>query len=374
MLITTLFGYFFFKSNYTAHYLYGERTDLLICVNAARRLWQGQEVYPLAALWAHTKPPFATLLFIPLGFLNEQVLVALWDLLNLSVVFALGATFSRELKKSFSTLDAWYSTLVAVFLITNFWGYELRFGQYNLLGLGLLWMAGRYRSAKWSGPLFWTAFFLKPSNLLLLPWILHERKNFKVFVLSSLTALAIYCLTYAAFFGPSQIISDHLQWLKFMKVAIDRYLMREVNYGLPLFIGYLTLDSWPQHLLLMGTLGFAFYWAKLKKASLHVFGVLAALSIMVSPMTWWATFTLLMPLSLYLIYEALRGLKDGERIRPLGLILVVFLGTQLIFRGFLPAPLSQYPRLANPNLIYLLYVLVETFFSSKRFERTGETL
>jgi len=360
-LLGILFVVFFLKSTLKSHYFH-ERTDLLICTKAATNLWNGLKVYDISQQWAHTKPPFATLAFLPLTFLPESILFLFWDLLNLSLFVGLAKIFSNELKKYYPKLDRFYFFLVAMLSCINFWGYELRFGQYNLLGLAMLWAAGRMQSKNWIGQfvgaaLFWMAFFLKPSNLLLLPWVLNERKCTKIFLKQSLAFLLILSGLYSSLFGLNALWADNMEWLNSMPLATQKYLMRDVNFGFPLFFGYFTMSSIPQHFMLLAGLFLGFFWKRLATNSLEYFGVLSALSLMVSPMTWWATFTLLMPLSTYLLVKAYNHFIGDEKLKGFLYLVIVYLGTQFIFPYSLPGFLRDYPRLANPNWVYLSYIL-----------------
>lgn len=349
-----------FVATYSAHYLYGERTDLLICLNAAKRLLAGQNVYLASDLWAHTKPPFATLLFVPLAFVDAVWVQHLWDLLNVALLGLAAFIFAKQMRDDCGW-DLFYLSLLSCFLILNFWGYELRFGQYNVLTMVMIWWGGTTRRFKSMGTLaFWAAFFIKPSNLLFLPWILKNRDfRLKSFLLESLTVGVVFSLVYGLSFGFKELFEHQMDWLKFMKVANDRYLMREVNFGLPLFFGYLTKQYWPHHLLLLGGLVWGYLWARKEASSFKVFGIVSVLSVMVSPMVWWATFVFFMPLSLWIFVTSIERLRDRQYGRGFAGLFVVLVSTQLIF----PNPLMTFVhRLSNPNIFYLLYLAWDFHF------------
>jgi hypothetical protein len=351
---------FFIHSNYRAHFLYPERTDLLICWNAAQNLWNGNPVYVESDLWAHTKPPFATLMFLPLTKIDFTVLATLWDTLNILLLFVLTFLICFDLQGRFRQSLYW-TTLVGVLSVMNFWGYELRFGQYNVLTLFFVYIAAKSKNSRIQASFFWVAFFLKPSNLLFLPLILKNTK-LRSFVNSSLGVMLFFAVLYSALFGLKALWVDHFAWLDFMKFATKKYLMREVNYGLPTLIGYLTTASWPQHLLLFASLLWGFHLIKKVSHDIYLFGLLAVLSLVVSPMTWWATFTMALPLHIYLLLRAWECIRSHQLVRGVLLLVAVYSATQLIFPNFLPDFIMlNVPRLANPNWVYLAILLYVSF-------------
>ncbi|MBP7843597.1 MAG: DUF2029 domain-containing protein [Proteobacteria bacterium] len=355
--IILVFLVFFIKSIYHSHFLYGERTDLKICWTAAQNLWEGLPVYKEDDLWAHTKPPFGTLLFLPLTKISFHLLANLWDALNIFLLFYLSFQFSYDLKRRFNQPLLW-STLLGVLLVINFWGYELRFGQYNLLTLFMIYMGSKFKDSRYQAPLFWAAFFIKPSNLIFLPWVLKKSKSIKEFFEASAISGVFLSGLYVTLFGWKALWVDHFQWLSFMKFATKKYLMREVNYGLPTLIGYITTSSWPQHLLLIMALFWGMVLVRKVNNDVLLFGLLAVLSLIVSPLTWWATFCIALPLHLYLGLRAWEMIRGRQFFRGIFLLLIIYSATQLIFPNFLPDFIMlNLPRLANPNWIYLMILI-----------------
>ncbi|NCN27730.1 DUF2029 domain-containing protein [bacterium] len=336
--------------------------------NAAKNLQEGKPVYVADDLWQHTKPPLATMLFIPLSLIDKEILWPLWDLMNMALLIFMALALARMAQKTFPKAPALLVSAIGIFAVTNFYLYEFRYGQYNMLTLAMILGAGLIQNRWSSGFLLVAAGFIKPTNILFLPWVLKERKRPISFMLSAGLCTGALLLIYGMCFGFSAVVADHLTWLKFIGESTEKYLYREVNYGIPSAISHYT-NSKALHkaLLLVGLLA-GFFFAKRKLPSLLQLSYAAILSLALSPMTWWANFCILLPVSIWIIASVIEQVRSDKRLNLNSVVdlLIVYSGTQLIFPSYLPDFIMlNTPRVANPIWVYLFYMAKELYRQRK---------
>jgi hypothetical protein len=192
------------------------RIDLFICYQAASRLVHKEPVYRPSDHWIHTKAPLGTLLFVPLTPIRFSDLSHLWDALNLAVWLGAALWFARRFvsgatsERGASSLaddSPWitpgFVAVLGLALSLPYFAIELELGQYNLIGLGIAILACRTRNSYGSAVLSTAMSCLKPTNVLLLPWIVFSRRHKAQLVLGIAATLCVLAALHAVFFNAS---------------------------------------------------------------------------------------------------------------------------------------------------------------------------
>lgn len=314
------------------------RLDIDILRLAGVHLWHGQPVYgPLVQMAENTKPPFLNFLFMILAGVPGPWVWAATDALNIAVYALLLHTMLQRAQANAAKRNRVPVQLalgLALFLMLNSWQRELRFGQYNLMGLALVYACSRLR-APWNGATAALAVLLKPTNVILLPWVFFqtEPKARGRFLSSGIAAVGILALAYGLVFGPSQFVEDHRAWLETARMSYEGHALLAVNLGLPRVLSRLGLPS-PLGGNLYILLGVALAgWAswRWKRAPLTSLGLSALILLVVSPMAWFHNYCILLPWVVALIHA--RTLRTQL---SLG---VLFLTTTILYsQALLPHP------------------------------------
>jgi hypothetical protein len=284
------------------------RTDLFICMNAARRLVAGLPVYRLMDFpTEHTKPPFATLAFAAFAWIPDGVMARLWDALNIFVFVAIAWKLLTELGAKRAA-----SLCVGVlFVLLNPWNDELRMGQYNLLGLALCVWGALSVPSFFGGAFAVAVLMLKPSNVFFLPWMLCVCRSKRDFAIGGAVFVAGAAALYAALFGPAALVQDHLTWLAFLKSCAGLHAGGAAHDSLPAQLGVrgLTFALWP--------VAFAAIVLVSRRSASWVPGLAVAgiSSVMLSPLGFHHYYVLLLPYVVILLVEerwaALVALASG---------------------------------------------------------------
>lgn len=285
------------------------RGDLQILELAALRLRVGEPVYRLSDGNEHTKPPLATLAFVPFSYIPQFWLCRLWDLINLCVFAALVklifARFSFGRSPPAGTM-----MVAAIFVVLTPFNAELRLGQYNLiLLLGILF--AEFRKA-WLGLGVALAFgvLFKPTLLLLFPWAFATaEKRWKV-VAGGALAVTVLSGIYCLWPGADRLIVDTLEWLDFLPQSSAKHLLRLDNHGLP---SALAVFGWKaEKTIVLAGLVLACVVAWTVEDRLASLALGCALCVVSSPMAWVQNYTLLLPAVVWTLH---RWLESPSRYR-----------------------------------------------------------
>ncbi len=302
-----------------------ERTDLHILLESANRLKEGKAVYTLADANEHTKPPFATMLAMPLLRVNPVELSRIWDALNIAVYVLLSLLIARHLAVGKNTLTL--AMLGLLFTLSN-WNQEIRLGQYNVLTLALLMAAALLVPGFVSGILVTVALLFKPTNILFLPWVWSRSSSRKGLVIGALTSVAILSVLYALWIGPLSLLADNIEWIRFLPQSTAKHLHRLDNYSLVRIadeLGRAPLVPW------LWVAGAAIVTCTAYLGTSWVPGLAAAgvVSAVLSPMAWFQNYTLCLPFVL-LVWARLLSSPPGFRKGAFAASLTLFyVGLQL---------------------------------------------
>ncbi len=318
-----------------------DRTDLQILLRAATRLDRGETVYDLSDRDEHTKPPLATLLFVPLSQADPATVRQVWDGLNIIVFIALAWYLTlrcwRERRIAIST-----GVVLSLLLLLNPWNKEVRLGQYNVLTLAALLMAGvgvAWTPLAWlRGGLVTVALLLKPTNVLFLPWLWRHARGRSAVIRGVVAALFALLVWYLTRYGAIALWRDTLAWVRFLPQSAAKHLHQEDNFGLPRWLDEEGLGRWTPVAWIVGWTA-VFLSAFRAKRWLVGFAVAGAASIVLSPMAWFQNYTLLLPLAVYLLAEVFS--REAGLFTRIGDILALL---------FLYAGLEVNPALCGPGI------------------------
>lgn len=295
------------------------RTDLQILDLAAHRLMAAEPVYRLEDTNEHTKPPLATLAFIPFSQIPLFALCRLWDLLNLTGYFLLLQLLLRKMGLPEARKRDW--ALFATFFLLTPLNSELRLGQYNLLLL--LAVLGSVLGGKpfWAGVAACFAFLFKPTFVLLFPWVFFQvsgRTRFMGGVLGTALSLAA---VYSVVFGPSALIADWTAWSAFLPLSSTKHLLRWDNHGFPSAFAAFSGVSAEKPLGIFAMVLCA--WAAWKSRDpFQSLSIACACMVFFSPMAWLQNFTLLLPAVFWVLKRRAASLSTQQVFYSLALVIL----------------------------------------------------
>ncbi len=297
------------------------RSDLHILDLAAHRLMKGEVVYRLEDPNEHTKPPLATLAFIPFSKLPLFWLFRLWDFFNLAAIFVL----LRLLVSRFENLRGrrldW--TLFALFVVLTPFNSELRLGQYNVLLLLFLLGSVFKERAFLSGVAACLAFLFKPTFVLLFPWVFVHLKKKGWGAVGFLCTLGVLSAFYTGVFGAQALLSDWRVWSEFLELSSAKHLLRWDNHGLPSAIAAATGISTQKILGILGLLvcaWSAYFW----RDGFKSLAVACVCMVVLSPMAWLQNYVLLLPALFWVASEYVASGTDHRRIYGLAVLVLWF--------------------------------------------------
>ncbi len=298
------------------------RGDIEIFFRALQASFEGSPVYFQPNGSEHTKPPLATLLFLPFYFWPRPFFYAFWDLLN---VIALPILIWRLLPSG----RKWRFALASVFFVLGPWIRELAYGQYNLITFLVLLLTPLSRS--WlQGPMVVGAVLLKPTNVIFLPWVYaaSDRKHWAGLSFSCFATLAGLSMVYALVFGGDAFMDHHRQYLQFAPLMHLANIEKPENFGLcRLLVSWIpSLKNVSAYFFLLGTIVSFALCTRWRNAP-FVLPLIGILVVLTSPMVWFQNYVLMLPAAMYLLDAALRAPRTLN-VAWLGLS-AVFLGTQL---------------------------------------------
>ncbi len=321
-------------------------TDLRILLVAARHLSAGETVYDLRDANEHTKPPLATLLFVPLSHLDETALNRAWDALNVGLYLALAAFLLKRYRASRRGGIA--TPLLLVVLVTlNPWNQEIRLGQYNTLTLALLVLAGLGPFPFLQGLPVAIALLMKPTNLVFLPWAVHQSRRPMRLIAGTGFSLAALAAVYTHFFGWERLYADHRAWLALLPVSGARHLHRTDNLGLVRLVDELGLGRWVWSLWVAGW-GAILFAERSGADWLGRLSIAGIVCLLLSPMAWFQNYVLLLPFVVYLLVRAGDGGADRwPRVLWGSALGVLYFGLEvnraLCVQGWLSGPFCETP-------------------------------
>lgn len=347
-----------------------DRADLRLLVNAGERLASGKLVYNLGDLDEHTKPPLCTLLFLPAHRIDFFVLGRIWDVLNLVVFVCLAFFFARRFQRPNGPSVPRLALLGCLFTLTA-WNAEIRLGQFNVIGMGLMILAAEAGPILARGGALAVALLLKPTNIIFLPWVVRYGR--RPLPLAAATAGVLVGLTaiYLVLFGYAAFVEDHRSWLAFLGPSTAKHIVRLDNLGLPSVFAISTGNSLQNFFLALGGGLTALLAWKFPRRPWEVFSLAAAMVIVFSPMAWPQNYSLLLPLAIWMWAEYWEGVPAGPSLvllyvtqqiynpstwdywGPLGRWKVPLVGTGLVLAAFFaalkkaaapPAPETRLPK------------------------------
>jgi hypothetical protein len=274
------------------------RTDLHILALASHRLVSGEPVYRLEDANEHTKPPLATLAFIPFSQIPLFWLERLWDVLNLVVYFCLLRVLFTQFRIPAAERFN-YAMGTTIFFLTPL-NSELRLGQYNVLLFFLMVGSLFRRRPLWTGVAASLAFLFKPTFVFVFPWLLrHTQNRISLFLGAAISLLglaSVYCLVW----GPAAFFQDWATWSTFLPLSSAKHLLRCDNHGLPSALSAFFGGSWEKPLGLLGMAVSA--WAAFQcRDGLYSLSVACVCLIVFSPMAWLQNYSLLLPVFLWVL-------------------------------------------------------------------------
>lgn len=269
--------------------------DSSIVLRAAEDLWNGIPVYQFRPeISDHTKPPLASLFFLPFILLPKSLLFLLWCGLQVWAVYEV-LRWVKDLQSKRYSVDV-SSVYLGFLLCMNLIQREWRFGQYNLITFSCLLVATRTSGLFWKSLLFVFAVLLKPMNLIFLPWVYGLNLNSlgkKAVALMSVGVLL--SLIFCALFGVTRFYNEHLHWLSHLSESTHRQLSNPINMGIASFLirmGWQSLSS--TGVLIMGLLiGWTLSFRL--RDEIRVLFLLTVFSVVTSPMAWFQNGVVLLP-------------------------------------------------------------------------------
>lgn len=351
--IAVMWGTFFIRTG---------RTDLSIFIDAANRLSAGLPVYDLSQANEHTKPPLATLLFIPLTALPMGFLCRLWDLLVVLAYAWLAWSFTKERTRQGSVGLA----LLGVLWTLNNWNQEIRLGQYNVLTLAGLWWATQTNRARFAGSVAALCVLLKPTNLFFIPLLLALKKGNRTNVIFGAAALVLgVSAVYAGRFGVSALLQHHLDWFHFLSASTAKHFLRHDNYSLLKAIAdFMSVPFllWAVRGVVAGIL----LWVALLKSDRFTrFTLTAVLSLFLNPLCWFQNFTLLLPFAILIWHDALQA-KRREKFLLYTSLAFLYAGMQLFNPALCHLSPAVWAWCVRPLPLYFLLLSCAAFFAARR--------
>jgi hypothetical protein len=341
------------------------RTDLQIFVKAAATLEDGGNVYDLSDANEHTKPPFATLLFVPLTAIPFPWLCRLWDLMNLAAYIGLALIFARRC--SFD--DVPFLALLGALWTLNSWNQEIRLGQYNVLTMGAIWWIFRAKRALPAGALYAVAVLLKPTNLFFLPLMVRGQRGKLFPFFSGGAALVVFLGSiYAVRYGAAALRTDHFLWLSTLSQTTAKHFLRFDNYSLLKAVAEISSSTILLNCLRL-TLAAAIVLVSLRvREGLAAFALTAILTLFLNPLCWFQNFTLLLPGIIWLFSERFK--VEGRPAHFMtAAIVFLYLGLQV----FNPEVCHLTPKIwewcTRPLPLYAIVTALVLVFISLRIRR-----
>jgi len=273
--------------------------DFEVNYQAGQRIWRGETLYRVEdGHYQFKYPPFASLLYFPLGLLSQNQAKFIWFLLTVSATFIL-IILSAQLA-SFPSIAPWYVPFFTFLILARFLARELSLGQINTLIICLLllmvknWLieSDSFVNSLKTGFLWGLATSLKPYSLIFLPLFL-VRRSWKIIG----SALLFFILSFfipALFYGPKGNLIVHQEWLSHLEASTPPLLSSQDNISLfALFYKWFgsQIPVWALGLLAIVLLAAFMFLAviKAKKMSYPVILESAALLLLmplVSPLGW----------------------------------------------------------------------------------------
>jgi len=273
--------------------------DFEVNYQAAQRIWRGETLYRVEdGHYQFKYPPFASLLYFPLGFLSLNQAKFIWFMLTLSATFVLIILSARL--AAFPSIAPGYVPVFTFLILARFLARELSLGQINTLIICLLllmvksWLieSDSSTTSLKTGFLWGLATSIKPYSLIFLPLFLL-RRSWKIIG----SALLFFVLSFfmpALFYGLKGNLIVHREWLGHLEASTPPLLSSQDNISLfALFYKWFgpKIPVWTLGLLVITLLAAAMFLAviRAKNISYPVILESAALLLLmplVSPLGW----------------------------------------------------------------------------------------
>lgn len=337
-LFAALFCAIYLSQFYVTLFKKTSRGDLALVLDAATRMRSAELVYDTAEYHTHTKPPLTTLAFVPLSILPRFYAERVWDLLTLfAIAGCIGWTLSVLPKSAGVSKSA--VGFLAFCCTFNSFNAELIFGQFNVLLL-LAAMAAVFSSKMIpAGAAYAFSLFFKPTQVVFAPPILKARSQrvaFWKFGAGGIAAMALLALAYGLFLGWDRLVSDHLAWWAKAGGVTPIHVARDDNNGLPSLLASWGMAPGRWWLFQLAGIAFAFFVSLKIKDKFASFALIAAATVVCSPMAWRYVYVLAFPLICWMWAECLAG--RSRKVLGFG-IAAYFWGTQFYNPELLKVPL-----------------------------------
>jgi hypothetical protein len=245
----------------------------------------------------------ATLLFLPLRRVDPATLRQVWDSLNI-VGYIVLAWFLVLRSLTERRIAVSTGVILALMVTLNPWNKEIRLGQYNVLTMAALLIAGlgiAWGPSGWlRGALACVAVLLKPTNILFLPWLWRNARSRRAVLQGAVVCVSALAVWYLFRFGARSLWNDSLAWLRFLPLSTAKHLHQEDNFGLARFLDEKGEGRWI-------SLAWAAGWTAVFAATygsrgwLLGFCVAGVVSVVLTPMAWFQNYTLCLPFVVYLL-------------------------------------------------------------------------
>jgi len=273
--------------------------DFEVNYQAGQRIWRGETLYRVEdGHYQFKYPPFASLLYFPLGLVSLNQAKFIWFMLTVSATFALMMLSARL--AAFPSIAPGYVSVFTFLILARFLAREVSLGQINTLIICLLllmlknWLveSDSFATSLKTGFLWGLATSLKPYSLIFLPLFLL-RRSWKI-IGSALLFFILSFLMPALFYGLRGNLIVHHEWLSHLKASTPPLLSSQDNISLfALFYKWFgpKIPVWTLGLLTIALLAAVMFLAviKAKNMSSPVILESAALLLLmplVSPLGW----------------------------------------------------------------------------------------
>jgi len=285
--------------NFFPHLILPRMVDFEVNYQAGQRIWRGETLYRVEdGHYQFKYPPFASLLYFPLGLVSLNQAKFIWFMLTVSATFALMMLSARL--AAFPSIAPGYVSVFTFLILARFLAREVSLGQINTLIICLLllmlknWLveSDSFATSLKTGFLWGLATSLKPYSLIFLPLFLL-RRSWKI-IGSALLFFILSFLMPALFYGLRGNLIVHHEWLSHLKASTPPLLSSQDNISLfALFYKWFgpKISVWTLGLLTIALLAAVMFLAviKAKNMSSPVILESAALLLLmplVSPLGW----------------------------------------------------------------------------------------
>jgi len=273
--------------------------DFEVNYQAGQRIWRGETLYRVEdGHYQFKYPPFASLLYFPLGFLSLNQAKFIWFMLTVTATFALIILSSRL--AAFPSSAPAYVPVFTFLILARFLARELSLGQINTLIICLLllmlknWLidSGSFATSLKTGFLWGLATSLKPYALIFFPLFLLRRR-WKIIG----SALFFFILSFfmpAIFYGLKGNLIVHQEWLNHLKASTPPLLSSQDNISLfALLYKWFgpEIPVWTLGLFAIALLAAAIFLAVIRAKNMNYPVILEAAALLllmpiVSPLGW----------------------------------------------------------------------------------------